>query len=121
MPTCNAETLARGREHVTELISRTAIEDRLDQLGQDLTRDYSGKDLILVAVLKGSFIFVADLCRRIDLPLACDFLGLSSYGEGTDSSGVVKITSDLSRPIADKDVLIVEDIVDTGLTMSYLL
>jgi hypoxanthine phosphoribosyltransferase len=76
---------------------------------------------VLVGVLKGAFVFVSDLARLIDLPLSVDFIGLSSYGEETESSGVVKITSDLTRPIEGKHVLIVEDIVDTGLTMRYLL
>ncbi len=116
-----AESLARDKERVIELLSRQAIEERLAQLGAQITADYLTRDLVLVGVLKGSFVFLADLCRHIDLPIGCDFLGLSSYGEGTETSGVVKITSDLSKPIADKDVLIVEDIVDTGLTMSYLL
>jgi hypoxanthine phosphoribosyltransferase len=76
---------------------------------------------VLAGVLKGAFVFVSDLARLIDLPLSVDFIGLSSYGEETESSGVVKITSDLTRPIEGKHVLIVEDIVDTGLTMRYLL
>jgi hypoxanthine phosphoribosyltransferase len=117
-----APAIARGAERVEELIGLPALEKRLGELAADITRDYQGKsDLVLVGALKGSFIFLADLCRRIDLPVQCDFLGISSYGDGTDTSGVVKITSDLSRPIAGKHVLIVEDIVDTGLTMSYLL
>ena len=82
---------------------------------------YRGRDLVVVGVLKGSVIFMADLARQIDLPLNLDFLGVSSYGDETTSSGVVRITSDLSKPVAGKDVLIVEDIVDTGLTMHFLL
>src|SRR5438477_5833717 len=97
------------------------IARRVKELGTQIERDYEGKDLVLLGVLKGSYIFISDLARAIDLPLAIDFIGLSSYGEATESSGVVKITSDLSRPIEDKHVVIVEDIVDTGLTMRYLL
>ena len=86
-----------------------------------ITRDYVDKSLVLVCVLKGSFVFAADLARSIDLPLRVDFLGVRSYGEGTESSGVVQITQDLSRPIEHDDVLLVEDIVDTGLTIAHLM
>ena len=98
-----------------------AIHARIKELGLQITRDYQGKELVLVTVLKGAILFAADLCRQIDLPLALDFIGLSSYGEATESSGVVKITSDLTRPIEGKHVLVIEDIIDTGLTMRYLL
>src|SRR5213075_3237845 len=94
---------------------------RVHDLGKQIEHDYQSKDLVLLGVLKGSFLFISDLARAIDLPLAVDFIGLSSYGEATESSGVVKITSDLSKPIEDKHVVVVEDIVDTGLTMRYLL
>jgi hypoxanthine phosphoribosyltransferase len=103
------------------LLSEEQISKRVRELGKQIERDYAGKELVLLGVLKGSFLFTADLARSIDLPLAVDFIGLSSYGEATESSGVVKITSDLTKPIEDKHVLIVEDIVDTGLTMRYLL
>ncbi|HUJ25544.1 MAG TPA: hypoxanthine phosphoribosyltransferase [Myxococcales bacterium] len=103
------------------LIPSEQIAQRVRDLGRQIERDYHGKDLVLLGVLKGSYIFISDLARAVDLPLAVDFIGLSSYGEATESSGVVKITSDLSKPIEDKHVLIVEDIVDTGLTMRYLL
>ena|SRR5438067_2040034 len=103
------------------LLPTQKIAERVQQLGTQIERDYEGKDLVLLGVLKGSYIFISDLARSVDLPLAIDFIGLSSYGEATESSGVVKITSDLSRPIEDKHVVIVEDIVDTGLTMRYLL
>jgi hypoxanthine phosphoribosyltransferase len=108
---------------VRELISKDAIHARIAELGAAITRDYAGAehDLVLVGVLKGSFLFLADLCRAIDLPLSVEFLGLQSYGDQTRSSGVVQITSDLTRPVEGKDVLVVEDIVDTGLTMEYLL
>lgn len=108
-------------ENVEPLITEEGIARRVAELGARITEDYRGKDLVVVGVLKGSFPFVADLVRKIDLPLRVDFLGLSSYGNGTETSGVVKITSDLTKPIAGKHVLVVEDIVDTGLTMKYLL
>ena len=103
------------------MIPAEQIAARVRDLGKQIQRDYDGRDLVLLGVLKGSYIFISDLARAIDLPLAIDFIGLSSYGEATESSGVVKITSDLSKPIEGKHVVIVEDIVDTGLTMRYLL
>lgn len=103
------------------LIPAERIAARVKEIGAQIERDYQGKELVLLGVLKGSYIFISDLARAIDLPLAVDFIGLSSYGEATESSGVVKITSDLSKPIEGKHVVIVEDIVDTGLTMRYLL
>jgi hypoxanthine phosphoribosyltransferase len=105
---------------VDVLISEREIRERVAALGKEITRDYAGKPLVVVGVLKGSFVFFADLVRAIDLPLSVDFIGISSY-QGTQSTGVVQITSDLTRPIEGVDVLLVEDIVDTGLTMKYLL
>ena len=108
-------------EHRVEtLITREALAARVVALGREIARDYQGRELVLVSVLKGSFMFCADLARAIDMPLAIEFLGLKSYGDSQVTSGVVQITSDLSRPVADKDLLIVEDIVDTGFTMAYL-
>jgi hypoxanthine phosphoribosyltransferase len=107
-------------EKVDVLIGAEAVGDRVASMGAEIARDYAGRPLCLVGVLKGSFVFMADLMRAIDLPLTLDFIGISSY-LGTQTSGVVKITSDLTRPIEGKHVLIVEDIVDTGLTMRYLL
>lgn len=98
-----------------------AIAARVAQLGQQITRDYAGRDLTVVAVLKGSYPFFADLVRHIDLPLTCEFIGISSYGDKKSTSGVVKITFDLTHSIEGKDVLIVEDIIDSGLSMQYLL
>src|SRR6185436_19074646 len=103
------------------LFTAEKIADRIQAMGAEIARDYAGKELIVVGILKGSFIFMADLVRAIDLPLQVDFLGLSSYGDDTKTSGVVKITNDLSKPIDHKHVLIVEDFIDTGLTMHYLL
>ena len=115
------------REHfswqsaVRELISAQQIAERISILGAQITQDYQGKDLVAVCVLKGSFLFMSDLARQIQLPIAIDFLACASYGDETRSSGIVKITFDLSHSIEGKDVLLVEDIVDTGLTMDYLL
>jgi len=109
-----------AQHRVETLISREALDARVQELGRQITRDYQGRELVLVGVLKGSFMFCADLARAIDLPIAIEFLGLKSYGDAQTTSGVVQITSDLPRPVAGKDLLIVEDIVDTGLTMAYL-
>jgi hypoxanthine phosphoribosyltransferase len=106
---------------IREYLSAEQIRNRLQELGQEITRDYAGKPLVLVAVLRGSVIFLADICRAIDLTLEIDFLGVSSYGNETETSGIVRMTQDLSSSIEGKDVLVVEDIVDTGLTMKYLL
>jgi hypoxanthine phosphoribosyltransferase len=108
-------------EHLEVLYSREAVQKRVAEIAAQIQSDHQGKELVLVGVLKGAFMFVADLARHIDLPLSIDFVGLSSYGEATESSGVVKITSDLTKPIEGKHVVIVEDIIDTGLTMRYLL
>lgn len=105
---------------VETLIGERELSARVQALGSEIARDYAGRELVLVSVLKGSFVFCADLARAIDLPLAIEFLGLKSYGDSQTTSGVVQITSDLGHPVAGKDLLIVEDIVDTGLTMSYL-
>jgi hypoxanthine phosphoribosyltransferase len=107
--------------HVSTLLSTEQIAARVRELGAQITKDYEGRRLVLVSVLKGSFIFTADLCRAIDTQLRIEFLGVRSYGEGTSTSGVVQITQDLSKPIEGEDVLIVEDIVDTGLTIAHLL
>lgn len=106
-----------------ELISTEKLRGRVAQLGEQITADYrdSAEELILLGVLKGSFVFLADLCRAIHMPHAVDFIGIASYGDETKSSGVVKITQDLTRPIEGKHVIVVEDIVDTGLTVHYLL
>jgi hypoxanthine phosphoribosyltransferase len=103
-----------------ELLSADAIAQRIAVLGAQISADYAGKSLVLLCVLKGSFVFAADLARAIDLPLRVEFLGVRSYGDDTRSSGVVQITQDLTRPISGDHVLLVEDIVDTGLTLSYL-
>lgn len=103
------------------LFSEEQIAARIAELGRELTAEYSGKELVLVGVLKGSVAFLADLMRAIDLPLTLDFMAVSSYKDGTTSTGDVEILKDLSNPIRDKHVVVVEDIVDTGLTLSRLL
>jgi len=108
-------------DQVVCLLSANDIAARTKELGAQITQAYRDKRLVLVSVLKGSFVFLADLCRNIDLPLRIEFLGVQSYGEGTETSGVVRITQDLTRPVEGEDVLIVEDIVDTGLTSAHLL
>src|SRR4051812_14797479 len=107
---------------IKPLLTAAQIAERVQTLGEQIARDYEGQELVLIAVLKGSILFAADLVRKIPShDLQIEFIGLASYGEATRSSGVVQITLDLTRPIAGKHVLIVEDIVDTGLTMEYLL
>ena len=102
------------------LITKEELEQKVKELGQMITKDYKDKDLMIVGVLKGCVIFLSDLIREIDLPLTMDFMAVSSYGRSTHSSGVVRILKDLDEDIEGKDVLIVEDIVDTGLTLNYL-
>jgi hypoxanthine phosphoribosyltransferase len=105
---------------IKPLFDAGTIAERVADLGRAITRDYLGKDLVVVPVLKGSYVFAADLVRHIDLDVAIDFLGVRSYGNDRESSGVVQITTDLSHSIEGKHVILVEDIVDTGLTISYL-
>lgn len=102
------------------LISQDEIKQKVKELGDKITNDYKGKNLMVVGILKGCVVFLSDLIREIDLPLTMDFMVVSSYGSSTKSSGVVRIVKDLEKDIAGKDVLIVEDIVDTGLTLNYL-
>ncbi len=102
------------------LITQEEIAERVRDLGRALARDYEGKDPLLVGVLKGAVVFLADLMRAADIPLAADFIAVGSYGGATRSSGVVKITADLSVSIEDRHVVIVEDVIDTGRTMNYL-
>jgi hypoxanthine phosphoribosyltransferase len=101
------------------LFSEERIRDRVLDLGRQITADYMDRDLVLVSILRGSVFFATDLSRAVDLPLSMDFLSISSYGDG--SEGVVRITKDLEENIAGKDVLVIEDIVDTGFTLKYLL
>lgn len=103
------------------LLTKEQLEQRIKELGADITRDYQGKELVLAAVLRGSYVFMADLTRAIDLPLTVDFMAVSSYGAGTVSSGQVEIKKDLSDPIEGKNLLIIEDILDSGNTLYYLM
>ena len=103
------------------LIDEETLKKRVREMGRQITEDYRGKDLVIVAILKGAVVFTSDLIKEIKLPLAIDFMAVSSYGVSTKSSGVVRILKDLEEEIEGRDVLIVEDIVDTGLTLHYLL
>ncbi len=103
------------------LVQPDDLKHKVREIGQQISADYAERDLLLVCVLKGAVFFLADLMRHIDIPCEVDFMAVSSYGSETDSSGVVRILKDLDRPIAGRDVLIVEDIVDSGLTLQYLL
>ena len=103
------------------LFSEEQLSQRVSEIAGEITRDYQGKEIVLISVLRGSFVFMADLCRRIDLPCTVDFMAVSSYGSGTSSSGQVQITKDLSGTIEGKHIIVVEDILDSGNTLSYLL
>lgn len=103
------------------LFTEEQLARRVGELAHQITKDYQGREIVLISVLRGSFVFMADLCRRIDLPCTVDFMSVSSYGTGTSSSGQVQITKDLSGNIEGKDILVVEDILDSGNTLSYLL
>jgi hypoxanthine phosphoribosyltransferase len=103
------------------LVQPDQLRHRVAELGAQVSRDYAGRDLLLVGVLKGAVFFLADLMREIDIPCEVDFMAVASYGSATDSSGVVRILKDLDGAIEGRDVLIVEDIVDSGLTLQYLL
>lgn len=103
------------------LFSEQEISERVSELGREITKNYKGRNLLLVSILKGGVIFLSDLIKQIDLPLSIDFMSISSYGIDGTSTGVVRITKDLDESIEGKDVLIVEDIIDTGLTIGYLL
>ena len=103
------------------LISRDEIAEAIDRLASEIKRDYQGKQPLLIGVLKGSFVFMADLIRQLDLPLELDFIRLSSYGAARESSGRVRVVEGLKTPIKGRDVLVIEDIVDTGITTSFLL
>ena len=102
------------------LVSEEEIQKKVKEVGKIITNDYKGKNLVLIGILKGSISFMADLMREIDLRCTIDFMSVSSYGDGTKSSGIVKILKDLDQSIEGKDVLIIEDIVDSGHTLSYL-
>lgn len=104
-----------------QLIDQDALKKRIAELGAQIAHDYSGKDLLMVGILKGAIVFMVDLARAVPLPLTIDFMAISSYGASTESSGVVRILKDLDDSVDGKHVLIVEDIIDTGLTLKYIL
>jgi hypoxanthine phosphoribosyltransferase len=108
-------------QSVEVLLSAEQIQKRIVELGAQITREYQGKELTLVGIMKGSIFFLTDLARCIDLPITLELMGLSSYQGGTETTGEVRITSDLSKPMHGRHLLIVEDIIDTGLTMKFLL
>ncbi len=103
------------------VLSPEKIAERVAQLGAEITRDYANKDLVVVGILKGAFIFMADLVRHIDLPISMDFVRLQSYGSSATSSGQVTLTKDVELPLSQRHVLIVEDLIDTGFTLEYLM
>jgi hypoxanthine phosphoribosyltransferase len=107
---------------IQEILYNTEeIQLKVKELGQQISRDYAGRNLLVICVLKGAFVFMADLIKTMDIPLELDFMAVSSYGQSTKSSGVVKIIKDLDVPVEGRDVMIVEDIIDSGLTLSYLI
>ena len=108
-------------EHINVLLPEEEVDARIQAMGEQISRDYEGKQVHLICVLKGGSFFLCELAKRITVPVSLDFMSVSSYGGGTESKGVVKIVKDLDEPIRDKDVLVVEDIVDSGRTLSYLL
>jgi len=108
-------------EHIRVLLSEEEVDKRIQEIGEQISKDYAGKQVHLVCVLKGGSFFMCELAKRITVPVSLDFMSVSSYGSDTKSSGVVKIVKDLDESLADKDVIVVEDIVDSGRTLSYLL
>ena len=108
-------------ENVRILLSEEEVDKRISEIGEQITKDYAGKDVHLICVLKGGSFFMCELAKRIDLQVSIDFMSVSSYGSDTKSSGVVKIVKDLDESISGKEVIVVEDIVDSGRTLSYLL
>ncbi|HWH15078.1 MAG TPA: hypoxanthine phosphoribosyltransferase [Miltoncostaeaceae bacterium] len=103
------------------LVSEEDLQRRIDEIAHQVSRDYEGRELLVIGVLKGAIFFIADLVRRLTVPCEMDFMAVSSYGSSTHSSGVVRILKDLDHPIAGRNVLVVEDVIDSGLTLSYLL
>lgn len=108
-------------EHVRVLLTEEEVDRRIQEIGDQISRDYEGKQVHLICVLKGGSFFMCELAKRITVPVSLDFMSVSSYGSATKSSGVVRIVKDLDEPLKDKEVLVVEDIVDSGRTLSYLL
>ena len=117
----NRDPVKMKNDMLKTLITKEELEATVARLGREITRDYQGKTPMMVAVLKGAFIFMADLVRQVDIPCTLDFMCVSSYGKGMSTSGQVKIIKDLDTTIEGKDVIIVEDILDSGVTLSYLM
>ncbi len=109
------------KETVSVMISEDRVLERIHEMAQQITRDYAGKSLKLICILKGSIFFTTELAKRIDLPITLDFMSVSSYGSGTESSGRIKIVKDLDENIKDEHILVIEDIIDSGRTLSFLL
>jgi hypoxanthine phosphoribosyltransferase len=108
-------------ERLYPLLDEDVIQQKVRELARKISGDYAGRSPLLVGILKGAWVFMADLVRQISIPVTCDFLGVSSYGASTENSGVVKIVADLKKPVEGKEVLLVEDIVDSGLTLNFLI
>lgn len=119
MPTSNNDETLKQQPLV--LIPEVRLEARLTELAQEISNDFRGKDITAICVLKGSFVFFSDLIRKLDTRLTCEFLGVSSYGNKMVSSGEVKVTLDINEPLENKHVIVIEDIVDSGLTLSYIM
>ena len=109
------------KHHVKEMLTEDAVNERIRELGEKISEDYAGQEIRMICVLKGGSFFMCELAKRISVPVSIDFMSVSSYGGDTKSSGVVKIVKDLDESIAGKDVLVVEDIIDSGRTLSYLM
>ena len=109
------------KDKISVLISEEELDKRIRELGEEISREYEGKELHLISILKGGVFFTCELAKRINVPVSIDFMSVSSYGSGKTTSGVVKIIKDLDEDIEGKDVMVVEDIIDTGTTLSYLM
>lgn len=109
------------KHHINVLLSEEEVDKKIKEIGEQISRDYAGKEVHLVCVLKGGSFFMCELAKRITVPVSLDFMSVSSYGSDTKSSGIVKIVKDLDEPLVGKDVIVVEDIIDSGRTLSYLL
>lgn len=107
-------------EKLEKFLTEAEVQEKIDELARQINQDYAGKQLLVIGILRGAFIFMADLVRRLDMPVTLDFVAVSSYGEATSSSGVVRILKDLDESVAGRHVLLVEDIIDTGLTLNYM-
>lgn len=109
------------KESISVLISEQEVDARIEELGKQISKDYAGKEVHLLCILKGSVFFMCELAKRITVPVTMDFMSVSSYGDGTSSSGIVKIVKDLDESLEGKDVIVIEDIIDSGRTLYYML